>query len=122
MALRESAIAFAVLLAFMLGGRGFLQVMHLSERSLEVAGGVILVVLGLIPALQSFVKSFAARTGLRVHLTVAAGVERLDGARRTTLYRVAQEALTNAVRHAFPGDRRGADRCANQLHDRQVLR
>src|SRR5262245_26313264 len=32
-ALRESAIAFAILLAFMFSGRGFLRLMNLSERS-----------------------------------------------------------------------------------------
>ena len=56
--------------------------------------------LGLIPALHSFVKSFADRTGIRVRLTVFADVEKLDNAKRTVLYRVAQEALTNVARHA----------------------
>jgi two-component system sensor histidine kinase DegS len=56
--------------------------------------------LGLIPALHSFVKSFSKRTRAHVHLTIFAGVEKLDNARRTTLYRVAQEALTNVARHA----------------------
>jgi MarC family membrane protein len=46
-ALRETAIAFTVLLAFMLGGQGFLGVMRLSERSLEVAGGVILLIIAI---------------------------------------------------------------------------
>jgi MarC family membrane protein len=46
-ALREATIAFGVLLAFMLGGQVFLQVMHLSERSLEVAGGVILLLIAM---------------------------------------------------------------------------
>jgi MarC family membrane protein len=40
--LRECAIAFALLMAFMFGGRKFLEVMHLSETSLSIAGGVIL--------------------------------------------------------------------------------
>ena len=40
--LRECAIAYALLMAFMIGGRGFLEVMHLSETSLSIAGGVIL--------------------------------------------------------------------------------
>ncbi|MDE2148019.1 MAG: hypothetical protein KGJ24_15145, partial [Burkholderiales bacterium] len=44
-ALRELAIAFAVLVAFMVGGQGFLSLMRLSERSLEVAGGVILLII-----------------------------------------------------------------------------
>jgi MarC family membrane protein len=46
-ALREAVIAFAVLMVFMLGGRIFLQAMHLSERSLEVAGGVILLLIAM---------------------------------------------------------------------------
>ena len=56
--------------------------------------------LGLIPALHSFMKSFTARTGVRTHLTAFAAVERLDTAKRTVLFRVAQEALTNVARHA----------------------
>jgi len=46
-ALREVGIAFAVLFAFMFFGEGFLRVMHLSERSLEVAGGVILLMVAI---------------------------------------------------------------------------
>lgn len=46
-ALREAAIAFGVLLAFMVGGQAFLTLMHLTERSLEVAGGVILVIIAI---------------------------------------------------------------------------
>lgn len=46
-ALRESALAFGVLLAFMLTGQAFLSLMRLSERSLEVAGGVILLIIAI---------------------------------------------------------------------------
>jgi MarC family membrane protein len=46
-ALRETLIAFVVLLAFMLAGQGFLNLMRLSERSLEVAGGVILLIISI---------------------------------------------------------------------------
>jgi len=46
-ALREVVIAFGVLLAFMLAGQGFLALMRLSERSLEVAGGVILLIIAI---------------------------------------------------------------------------
>ena len=56
--------------------------------------------LGLIPALHSFMKNFARRTGVRSHLTAFAAVERLDTAKRTVLFRVAQEALNNVARHA----------------------
>ena len=46
-ALREVLIAFAVLLLFMVSGQGFLNLMRLSERSLEVAGGVILIIIAI---------------------------------------------------------------------------
>jgi MarC family membrane protein len=46
-ALRESAIAFGVLLLFMATGQAFLELMRLSERSLEVAGGVILLIIAM---------------------------------------------------------------------------
>jgi signal transduction histidine kinase len=59
--------------------------------------------LGLIPALHSFMKSFNKRTGVRTSLTAFATVERLDTAKRTVLFRVAQEALTNVARHAQAG-------------------
>ncbi len=56
--------------------------------------------LGLIPALQSFMTSYMADTGIRVTLKVFAGIEQADGGTRTVLYRIAQEALTNVARHA----------------------
>lgn len=46
-ALREACIAFCVLLAFLLAGESFLKLMRLSERSLEVAGGVILLMVAI---------------------------------------------------------------------------
>jgi signal transduction histidine kinase len=56
--------------------------------------------LGLIPALHAFMKTFTTRTGVRASLTAFAAVEQLDTAKRTVLFRVAQEALTNVARHA----------------------
>lgn len=56
--------------------------------------------LGLIPALHSFLKTFIRETGIRASLTAFAGVEKLSGPKRTVLYRVAYEALTNVVKHA----------------------
>ena len=70
---------------------------HRFARELRPA---VLDDLGLIPALHSFMKSFTERTGVRTHLTAFAGVERLNMPRRTALFRVAQEALTNVGRHA----------------------
>ncbi len=58
--------------------------------------------LGLIPALHSYVKDFAKRTGLSLHFTsfTRDRMEQLDSVRRTVLYRVAQEALINVAKHA----------------------
>ena len=42
MVLRECTAAFVILVGFMLGGRAFLQWLHLSEQSLTIAGGIIL--------------------------------------------------------------------------------
>jgi MarC family membrane protein len=46
-ALREAVIAFGVLMLFMVAGQSFLDGMRLSERSLAVAGGVILLIIAL---------------------------------------------------------------------------
>lgn len=46
-AVREVGLALAVLLFFMYFGDSFLRVMRLSERSLEVAGGVILLMVAI---------------------------------------------------------------------------
>jgi signal transduction histidine kinase len=56
--------------------------------------------LGLIATLHSFMKDFMKRTGIRVHFTTFAGVEQLNSARRTVLYRVVQSALANVAQHA----------------------
>src|SRR6185436_8723963 len=73
------------------------NIVHQFARELRPA---VLDDLGLIPALHSFMKHFTTRTGVRTRLTAFAGVEQLDTARRTILYRVAQEALNNVARHA----------------------
>ncbi len=56
--------------------------------------------LGLVPAVHSYLKGFALGTGIRVNLTAFKGDEQLTAAMRTSLYRVALEALTNVARHA----------------------
>jgi len=73
------------------------DIVHQFARELRPA---VLDDLGLIPALQSFMKNFTTRTGVRTHLTVFEDVEKLNAAKRVVLYRVAQEALTNVSRHA----------------------
>ena len=56
--------------------------------------------LGLCPALETYLKDFQQRTQLKVDLIVDPGIETLDSASCTVLYRITQEALTNVVRHA----------------------
>jgi signal transduction histidine kinase len=58
--------------------------------------------LGLIPALRSYLKDFAKRTGLAIRFAsfTRGRTEHLDSAKRTVLYRVAQEALVNVAKHA----------------------
>jgi signal transduction histidine kinase len=73
------------------------DIVHRFARKLRPA---VLDDLGLIPALHTFMKQFRAETGMRVSLAADAAVEELNGDKRTVLYRVAQEALTNVARHA----------------------
>ncbi len=73
------------------------NIVHQFARELRPAA---LDDLGLIPALHSFMKNFTAQTGVHAHLTAFAGLEELEASRRTILFRVAQEALTNVSRHA----------------------
>lgn len=56
--------------------------------------------LGLQPALEWLGRDVSRRCGLPVSVSVDAGLDALSDAHRTCVYRVVQEALTNAVRHA----------------------
>ncbi|ALV31221.1 sensor histidine kinase [Streptomyces sp. CdTB01] len=59
--------------------------------------------LGLISALTSLTTEFATHVGLRVVRRFDTGLPALDQQTELVLYRVAQEALTNAARHAEAG-------------------
>jgi signal transduction histidine kinase len=73
------------------------DVVHRFARELRPT---VLDDLGLIPALHTFMKNFREETGIRVSLSAFAAVEKMNGDKRTVLYRVAQEALANVARHA----------------------
>ncbi len=73
------------------------DIVHRFARDLRPA---VLDDLGLIPALQSHLKGFMEDTGIRVSLTAFARVEKLSNDKRTVLYRVAQEALSNISQHS----------------------
>jgi signal transduction histidine kinase len=87
--------------------RNIARTQQLVERSVKIVHRfarelrpTVLDDLGLIPALHAFLKHFRQETGIRVSLSAFAAVEQVNGDKRTVLYRVAQEALTNVGRHA----------------------
>lgn len=88
-------------------GRNIARTQRLVEKSVNIVHRfarelrpTVLDDLGLIPALHAFLKGFTRRTHIRIRFTAAAAVEELNSTKRTVLYRVAQEALTNISKHA----------------------
>jgi len=73
------------------------EIVHRFARDLRPA---VLDDIGLIPALRSHLKITAAEALLKVSLSSEPGVEALDLPKKTVLYRVFQEALTNIIQHA----------------------
>ncbi len=70
---------------------------HRYARDLRPAA---LDVLGLVPALRAFVRELPVRSGLRIRVVGDAGLATLGPVLGLTLFRVAQEAIVNVVRHA----------------------
>jgi len=70
---------------------------HRFARGLRPA---VLDDLGLIPALRAHCESVAEQKGIKIEMKAFSGIEALDGAGKTVLFRVAQEALNNVARHA----------------------
>jgi signal transduction histidine kinase len=56
--------------------------------------------LGLIPALRGHIRAFEQRTGIQAQLAIQGKGLRLKPEVETTIFRIAQESLTNVVRHA----------------------
>jgi len=73
------------------------RIVHRYARELRPA---MLDDLGLIPTLRSYIRDLPTRKKPNIRFTAFPGVERFSNLRRTVLYRVAQEALTNVLRHA----------------------
>jgi signal transduction histidine kinase len=61
---------------------------------------IVLDDLGLDAAIERYGRDVHARTGVRVTVAASLGAERLDSEIETVVYRVAQEAMTNAVKYA----------------------
>jgi len=57
---------------------------------------------GLEPAIDSQLKRFGERTGVETRFETRGPVDSLDEDRQTAIYRIVQEAMTNAGRHANP--------------------
>lgn len=58
--------------------------------------------IGLGAALEWMVATYQERTGIAARAEVRANADELDAEQRTMVYRIAQEALTNAARHGAP--------------------
>ena len=60
---RECLIAYGLLLAFMFGGQPLLAVMHLSQTSLSIAGGVILFMIAIRMVFAKLDGTFGEKAG-----------------------------------------------------------
>jgi len=86
------------------------QVAHLQSLSNKMSQGIYRLVhdlrpaqlddLGLVAALQYLVDEFRQQVGLDVQLDIRGQSERLNRLVETVAFRIAQEALTNIVRHS----------------------
>jgi PAS domain S-box-containing protein len=73
------------------------QTVHKFAQDLRPA---MLDELGLITSLVSYVRGFPKPNGMRIQFKAFARDVELDNAKRTVLYRVAQEALVNVAKHS----------------------
>lgn len=71
-----------------------------SVRDLAVGLRPSVLDLGLVPALQWQARQFSRMSGVRVSVHVEGDLEEVPEDHRTCVYRVVQESLTNAARHA----------------------
>src|ERR1700683_1719042 len=60
----------------------------------------LLDLVGFIGAARHYVRGFSERSGVRVKLKIPSRLRRLPGTVEISLFRVLQEALTNAYRHS----------------------
>jgi signal transduction histidine kinase len=106
-----------------------LQTKALAERTLRTVRNLAMILrpsmlddLGLSPAVHWQAKEFTRRTDVPVDVSITGDVDTLTDELRTCLYRVVQEALTNAERHAHAKNirvaiRRTSDRVAGIIED-----
>ncbi|HWA38391.1 MAG TPA: PAS domain S-box protein [Burkholderiales bacterium] len=77
------------------------------EKTIEAIRGVMgelrppeLDEYGLLPALRAYAAEFQARTSIRTSVECAGALRRLPGVVEVSLFRIVQEALTNAAKHS----------------------
>lgn len=82
---------------------------QLAERAVEQVRDMALLLrpsmlddLGLVPALKWQAREVSRRTGVKIKVAAETVVDDLPDDYRTCIYRVVQEALNNAARHADP--------------------
>src|SRR4051794_2717915 len=59
---------------------------------------------GVVPAIRAQLNVFSSNTGIETHFCPRGDISRLGADEEIALYRVAQEALTNATRHGAAGE------------------
>ena len=99
---RDGAAEAAALLSKKIADIGSLLVgaMATVHRFARELRPTMLDELGLVPALRSYLKEYAHRTGLRVRFRGRVDGKRLNAEQETVLFRVVQESLTNVTKHA----------------------
>ena len=87
----------------------------LVEKTIDAIRGVMtdlrppaLEEFGLAPALRWYVAEFSERTGMKASISAPAGDRRLPRDTELALFRIVQEALTNAAKHSEGGSVRVA--------------
>jgi signal transduction histidine kinase len=73
------------------------RIVHRFARELRPA---MLDDLGLIPTLRTYIRDIPKPRGLTIRLSADPDVEALNNDGRTVIYRIAQEALVNVIKHA----------------------
>ncbi|MBI4660507.1 MAG: hypothetical protein HY735_16845 [Verrucomicrobia bacterium] len=72
------------------------------QNFVSVVRPLVLDELGLLAAVESHTQELRARTGLEIHVRFSPALPQIKPEVATAIYRIFQEALKNAVRHAQP--------------------
>ncbi|MGE3805478.1 MAG: PAS domain S-box protein, partial [Gemmataceae bacterium] len=73
---------------------------RVRDLSLDLRPSMLDDDLGLLPALRFLCRRYATQTSIQVHLDWHGAETRFPSEQETAIYRIVQEALTNAARHA----------------------